>query len=141
MKNNKGAAMIEFTLVLPLLLTLVFGIIEFGIIIYDKAMITNASREGARGGIVMAVPRISEGEIKGIVKNYCNTHLISLKGGTGPTITDSNIVVTGALGSYPDNLTVTVNYKYGFLIIPQFVTSITGTGDITLTATTVMRME
>jgi Flp pilus assembly protein TadG len=37
---------------------LLFGIIEFGIILYDKAMITNASREGARAGIVYSEPII-----------------------------------------------------------------------------------
>ena len=51
-KKEEGASAIEFALVLPLLLVLVFGIIEFSILFYDKAMLTNASREGARVGIV-----------------------------------------------------------------------------------------
>ena len=42
----------EFAIVMPLLFVILFGIIEFGILLYDKAMITNASREGARAGIV-----------------------------------------------------------------------------------------
>ena len=51
-KRQEGASAVEFAIILPLLLILVFGIIEFSILFYDKAMITNASREGARVGIV-----------------------------------------------------------------------------------------
>ena len=47
-KCQRGAAAVEFAIVLPLLLVFVFGIIEFGFLLYDKAVITNASREGAR---------------------------------------------------------------------------------------------
>ncbi len=51
-KSENGASAVEFALVLPLLLVLVFGIIEFSIFLYDKAVITNASREGAQAGDV-----------------------------------------------------------------------------------------
>ena len=37
-KNEKGAALVEFAIVLPLLLMLVFGMIEFSIMFYDKAV-------------------------------------------------------------------------------------------------------
>ena len=44
--------MVELAIILPILLIVLFGLIEFGFILYDKAVITNASREGARQGIV-----------------------------------------------------------------------------------------
>ena len=53
--SQKGASAVEFALVLPLLMLILFGIIEFGLLMYNKAMITNASREGARRGIVYRV--------------------------------------------------------------------------------------
>jgi hypothetical protein len=49
---DHGGAMVEFAIVLPLLLILVFGIIEFGILMYNRAVLSNASREGARYGII-----------------------------------------------------------------------------------------
>ena len=55
-KNQTGASAVEFAIVLPILVLLVFGIIEFSVALYDKAMITNASREGARAAIVFRVP-------------------------------------------------------------------------------------
>ena len=52
--EQKGVAALEFAIILPVLLLLTCGIIEFSVALYDKAMITNASREGARAGIVYA---------------------------------------------------------------------------------------
>ncbi|HHY30590.1 MAG TPA: pilus assembly protein, partial [Syntrophaceticus sp.] len=51
-RNNRGQALLEFALVLPILLLFVFGIIEFGIIFFDNLVITQAVREGARVGVV-----------------------------------------------------------------------------------------
>jgi Flp pilus assembly protein TadG len=118
---------------------IVFGIIEFGLILYDKAMITNASREGARAGIVFHHPdRISDGEIDNVVQDYCRDHLVSL--GSSSSV----IVAISRTGSDPgDSLTVTVTYPYTFLVLPN-LTALTGgslPGGIALTAQTVMRME
>jgi hypothetical protein len=49
--GQKGAAAVEFAVVLPLLVLLLFGSIEFGLLLYNQEVITNASREGARAGI------------------------------------------------------------------------------------------
>ena len=70
--NQNGAAALELTILLPLLLILIFGIIEFSIILYDKQMITNASREAARIGIVYNEPTdIPEDTMRAIVEHYC----------------------------------------------------------------------
>lgn len=45
---DRGAAAVEFALVLPLLLLLVFGIIDFGRALNAQVTITQAAREGAR---------------------------------------------------------------------------------------------
>lgn len=47
-KSEKGAAVVEFTLLALLLLIFVFGIIEFGFIWLQSHYIGNAAREGAR---------------------------------------------------------------------------------------------
>jgi hypothetical protein len=46
-RNDKGAALIEFCLILPVLLVLVFAIIDFGRLIHARIIITNVTREGA----------------------------------------------------------------------------------------------
>ena len=46
--KRDAVAAVEFALVLPVLLLILFGIINFGTLMYDQAVITNAAREGAR---------------------------------------------------------------------------------------------
>jgi len=46
--SEQGSAIVEFALILPILLLILFGIINFGILMYNQAVITNAAREGAR---------------------------------------------------------------------------------------------
>lgn len=50
--NKKGQALLEMALVLPIILLLIFGIIEFGRIYNAYLIINNASREGARHAAV-----------------------------------------------------------------------------------------
>jgi len=57
-RDEKGAAAVEFAVVAGLFLMIVFGIIEFGILMFDQHILTNASREGARAGVVMRAPRV-----------------------------------------------------------------------------------
>ena len=54
--SQRGASAVEFALILPLLIVLTFGIIEFGLLMYNQQVLTNAAREGARYGIVQTDP-------------------------------------------------------------------------------------
>lgn len=47
LKFKKGQAVVELVLILPILLLLIVGAIEYGRLISSKIVITNASREGA----------------------------------------------------------------------------------------------
>ena len=51
-KNERGQTMTEFALILPLLVVLLFGIIQFGIIFNNYVTLTDAARAGARTGAV-----------------------------------------------------------------------------------------
>ena len=78
MKLQTGSNLVEFAIVLPLLLTLVFGIIDFSLALYDKAVITNAAREGARAGVVFRSPQPTNDQIAvTAATNYCSTYLIT----------------------------------------------------------------
>lgn len=133
--DQKGVAAVEFALILLPLVLLIFGAIEFTTALYDKAVITNASREGARVGIVFnnGTP-VSDGEITNAVNTYCSDHLISFG---GPSTVSTEIVRGGDTTGSP--LTVRVNYTYNFLVLPNFIATL-GSG-ITMQAETVMRKE
>ncbi|HEX2159310.1 MAG TPA: TadE/TadG family type IV pilus assembly protein [Actinomycetes bacterium] len=51
-RGQDGAAAVEFALLLPLLVLLLFGFIQFGIAFNTKIQATNAAREGARMAVV-----------------------------------------------------------------------------------------
>jgi len=134
MGDKRGVSAVEFAIILPVLILFLFGIIEFGILFYDKAVITNASREGARAGIVYRYPDpVTAEEIEQVVRDYCADHLITFA--TTPKL-KINTTPGSAAG---DPLTVMVTYDYQFLVLPNFIAALTG--GINLAATTVMRME
>jgi Flp pilus assembly protein TadG len=137
-EGQRGAAAIEFAIVLSVLIVLLFGIIEFSILLYDKAVITNASREGARAGIVFSNGScLDQAQIAAVVNTYCANNLITFDGATTGPITQTNPADGSGVTGNP--LTVTVTYNYGFLVLPNFVSGLTG--GINLTAQTVMRYE
>lgn len=47
-KSEKGQAMVEFALILPVLLLIIAGIIDFGWVFHQQVIANNASREAAR---------------------------------------------------------------------------------------------
>jgi len=47
---ERGQGMVEFFLTFPLVVTLLFSIVEFGIAVFSYSTITNAAQEGARYG-------------------------------------------------------------------------------------------
>ncbi|MCK9275463.1 MAG: pilus assembly protein [Syntrophales bacterium] len=138
--NVKGIVAIEFAIVLPVLALLICGIIEFSVLLYDKAMITNASREGARRGIVYNYDTVNDvnhpidSEIESAVLTYCQDRLITFGGDSELATTISR---TG--DETGDDLTVRVTYHYDYLLIPGFIAQLAG--GIDLVAQTVMRME
>ena len=154
-RRQKGAVLVEFALVLPLLLLILFGIIEFSLLLYDKAVITNASREAARSGIVYTMLRPDSGdastytdrvnantaEIIQTATDYCQDYLITFAGGdVSPTIN----LQSSPCETADDDLIVKVSYNYNFLIFPNTLAGFFGgSGDngILLTAQTVMRCE
>ena len=50
-RNNEGAAAIEFGLIAMFFFMVIFGIIEFGFLLYNNSMLTHASRVAARTGV------------------------------------------------------------------------------------------
>ena len=145
--NQKGATAVEFAIILLVLLTLIFGTIEFGLFIFNRQVITNAAREGARVGIIVRPVRLSNDLIKAVVRDFSEQYLITF-GTDVLTVDDVDIKpIDSDLsdGFDPDThrclqfqcaLEVTVNYEYEFLFLSNL-----GIGPIDLWSTSVMKME
>lgn len=153
MRSEKGVSAVEFALIAPLLFVMTFGIVEFALLLFDKAVITNASREGARAAIVyhatgpdledytpLTVP-----EVQQVVTDYANDYLVNLgqPGGNNLVPGDIGVVYTPDPPESGGDVTVTVTYTFDFLVFPDLTALLGGTftGDINLVGTTTMRME
>jgi hypothetical protein len=147
LKREDGAAAIEFALVLPILILLLFGIIEFALALYNKEVITNASREGARAGIVQVTPRRDTTYIEGVAKDYLkkaawDESKASISISLAPQAECQELdplFSPGSCGVFSDCLKVKVDYPYSFLVLPNFIAGFDK--NITLSATAVMKCE
>jgi hypothetical protein len=146
-RSEKGAAVVEFALILPLLITIFAGTIEFSLLYFNKQILATATREGARLGIA----RATESEIRERVRKICREEyneglplglgnflpMLATFGTEIVNLPDENITVTGADGAFQQDLTVAVQYEYRFLM-----PAILGLGTTkTLGVSTVMKME
>jgi len=111
---QNGAAMVEFALILPWFLLILFGIINYSILLFDQAIITNAAREGARWGsinttktstAVCASSSPGNTDPCGVANNYATSSLISF----GAATVNTSSVGDGTSGS---QVTVTITYHY-----------------------------
>jgi Flp pilus assembly protein TadG len=133
--NQDGVAAVEFAIILPFLVILIFGMIEFSLVLYNKAMITNASRVGARDKIA----GFSDSDIGNLVTAYCNTHLINL-GGANNTVSAGDVDVAPVIltNGAKAGVSVTVTYDYNFLFASLIGLNQTS---ISLSGQTIMRNE
>jgi hypothetical protein len=122
---DRGAAAVEAALVLPLLLLLVFGIIDFGRMLNAQIRVTEAAREGARA---LSLNANATGRVDTV-----------MGGLTGYTVND-----TDGCASYPlpdDDAIVAVDYNFNFVTPVGALAGMLGRGfgkPITLSATGVM---
>ena len=130
--SQLGTATVEFGLLLPLLVLILSGILEFGLALYDKAVITNASREGARAGIVLRIPAVTPDEIRTRVLIYAGNSLVGLG-------TASPVTVDFPAQTDPDNLAVRVSYTFRGLGLGNLLSAMGS--PLVLTSTTVMVRE
>ncbi len=101
---GRGASAVEFALVLPLLMLLVMGALDWGYYFYCEEVVTNAAREGARAGSLQAT---SDAAAQADATDAASTYLQN--GG----LTASNATVSIALDAA--SVTVSVSYPTGSL--------------------------
>ena len=129
LKTSRGSAAVEFALFLPILLMLVFGVVELGSAWYAKQMMVNASREGARLGTLYDTDGITDQEVEAHVQT-----VLTNAGFSSPV----TITSTGAGGSSGQLVRVEVNAAYQFPVLSALIPAVE---PVTLTAATVMRHE
>ncbi len=112
-QTEAGQSLVEFTMILPIFLVLMFGLVDFGRAFYTWMLVTNAAREGAR---VAAVQGNSSSIDTRIYDSFCSSFPsdCSLEPGK---LTISKANVQGVRGS-----AVSIDLAYDF----EFVTPLGG---------------
>lgn len=95
LRSQSGAVAVEFALVVPFLLLMLLGIVEFGRIFNAQIQITSAAREAAR---VMAI----ETDVGAAVSTA-----IASAPGLNPTLSTSQVSVTPCTTSADTTVTIT----------------------------------
>jgi len=126
-RKNKGQSLVETALMLPVILLLLTGIIDFGLLFNNYLIVSNASREGARA----AVTGSTDAQIDTVVDN------------AAVSLDPANLTVTITPNETEgrntgDAVTVTVQYKYS-MITPIIAAIVPG--PINLNTSTTMRCE
>ena len=70
MRNQKGQAVVEFAVVLPLFLLVLFGIIYSGMLFYDYSSLSNLARSGAREAAISQNITTNIGNIENHYKGF-----------------------------------------------------------------------
>lgn len=99
--SERGAAAVEFALVLPILVLILFGVIEFGGVYNAQLMVTGSAREAARAMAIDGVPAEAEA--------------VAVDAAIGIAPGDLDVDITPATCAAGTDVTVEVTYDRPFL--------------------------
>src|SRR4051812_42363235 len=102
MKSEKGQSLVEFALILPLLLVLLFGIVDFGRALHAYLTIDHAGREAARAA---SIGGKSNQDIRDIAKAKA----------VGLGLTDGDVSISPGSRSSGDDVTIIITYTFDFI--------------------------
>jgi Flp pilus assembly protein TadG len=139
LRSQRGAALIETAITIPIILLICVGIFEFGRAYQTWQVLTNAAREGARIAILTGT---TDAQVQTRVRDY-------MAGGDLPLARSNTVVVNVqrdvAMGTNSASQ-VTVTYPFSFMVLNPIVRmvtpgSATGAAPVNMGAVAIMRNE
>jgi TadE-like protein len=146
--GERGAELIEFALVLPLLLLLVLGIVDFGFLFQRLEVVTNAAREGARIAILTG-SGYDTAEVQARVSAYLQAGGVPVSpgccaaSGSNPTVDVTYPTLSTTPGGPTiDSGQVVVRYTHNYLFLGGLASLFGGSfSSVPLTGVSTMRVE
>ena len=136
---ERGQDLAEFAIILPVLLLLILGILEFGILVFDYNTISNAAREGARYGIVHpSTP--GDGRCDAAGSNSILSATCALTTGLTAGAVEVDTTVTSGSGTSLGKVTVIVTYDASLIAAPV-IQAVGGAGTLSLSTSATMARE
>ena len=134
--NERGAALIETAITIPIILLIAVGIFEFGRAYQTWQVLTNAAREGARVAILSDKTDV---EVQTAVRNYMQAGGLP-RYASAPILMDRNVTLGTNTGSR-----ITINYPFQFMVLNGVarlvVKGSTAGQSLTMQSVAVMRNE
>jgi Flp pilus assembly protein TadG len=134
-KSENGSAMVEMALVLPILLLVLFGITEFGLVFVRYQVILSSAQEGARTASLFRPHCNSDDVYIDVV-----TSVVSSANKLGMELLEEDLTVDGACVA-GGNVTVQVTYKHRLDFLAGFLGLLGDDRDLPLTAVVTMLNE
>lgn len=134
-RNERGAALIETAITIPIVLLIAVGIFEFGRAYQTWQVLTNAAREGARVAILADA---TDDRVTTAVQAYMTSGRLSNAASAQISI-NRNVPLTVGSASQ-----ITVSYPFSFIVlnpVARLVVSGTNTGSAALTMQSVALMR
>lgn len=144
LKGESGLQTVELAFLLPVLLLLVFGTIDFGRGYHSWLIITNGAREGARAAAVGKPASLITTKVQDAVSGLS---VKSVQTGSCGSSQEGALCVTttNAVGPSGSAVTVNVRYNFAFLVMPGIMAwagaPTLSSGVFPLTASSTMRLE
>ena len=111
-RDEQGQTMAEFAIVLPILIVLLFGIVQFGILFNNYVTLTDAARAGARAAAVSRQSGDPTGTATAAVRSSAND------------LNQAKLGVSVSSAWTPGSqVTVTATYPYAISLLGWVVTS------------------
>lgn len=138
-RGARGAELIELALILPLLLLLVGGIVDFAFLFQAFSVVNNAAREGAR---IASLPGYTNVDAQNRVAAYVAAAGLPAT----PSTNVSNVLITNGGAGAPTSTAkqVQVTYTHTFTMLGPLVALVGGgsfASTVNLNAVSVMRVE
>lgn len=139
-RGERGSVLVEFALVVPILLVIFAGIVDFGLMMQRREVVTNAAREGAR---IAVLPGYGTADVQDRVNAYLNDGLTAGASANAVTTVTPVTITTGGGGPAVQALQVDVAFTSRYSILGPMMGLIGGSdfGNITLRARSTMRLE
>lgn len=139
-RGERGQALIEAALTLPLMLLLSVSVFEFGRAFQYWEILTNAAREGAR---IAVLPGTTDTAVRTRVQTYLEGGRIQDPTTATVSVARNTEIPIGA--SVSSGSTVTISYPFSFMVLRPLTLLVdpdTAVSDsITMTASSTMRNE
>lgn len=140
-RSERGAALVEFALVVPLLMMMMCAAIDFGLAVYTLNNLTAAVREGGRYGAVLDGPTWAAGSgatAQGMVRDRVYNYIVGMNNGLTAAQTKALITV-----SNPDATTGMITVRItGYPYKPVTpLANLMGLQTINLNRTAIFRWE